>query len=200
MHNVSSWQTRQTLVVVALWLSVVVVVGYFGYGMAVPPILRGPIVLIGIAAPVVLSFFHRPFGNAVSRIPDAMIVAFHSWRILAGFAFLFYGEQELLATIFAHIAGYGDIAVAALVPLVLLLPESKNKYIGFHLFGLADFIAAVGTGLYFTIIHHPLQANLFSFPLLVVPWFGVGLSGASHIITLHRLLQNYQLDGSSRQQ
>lgn len=141
--------------------------------------------LIGIAAPVVLYQVSLPFKAAVSRIPDATIVAFHSWRIVAGFAFLFYGTHGLLPQAFVRNAGYGDIAVAA---LVLALPESKRKYIGFHVFGLADFVGAVGTGLYFTLIHHPLQENLFSFPLVLVPWFGVGLSGASHLITLQRLL------------
>ena len=179
---------RHLLLGLTLWLIVVVVATYFKGGQAVPPALRGVIVVVGILLPTLVYQVYAPFRTVVDQVPDATIVAFHGWRILAGFVFLSYGAQGLLPAAFVHNAGYGDIAVAALVPFVLALPESRRRYIGFHLFGLADFLLAVGTGLYFTFQHNPLQNNLFIFPLVLIPWYGVGLSGASHLITLRRLL------------
>lgn len=199
MYNSSTLVTRRLLFAVVFWLCVVVTIGYFGLGKAVPSLLRGPLVVAGILIPVLASAFNKAFRNEISRIPDATIVGFHAWRVLAGFAFLFYGGQGLLPIAFVRNAGYGDIAVAALVPLVLMLPESRSKYIGFHIFGLLDFMVAVGTGLYFTLVGNPLQENLFDFPLIVIPWFGVCLSGASHLIVLSRLLfsTNHQKDDST---
>src|SRR5437870_6588941 len=93
----------------------------------------------------------------IGRIPDAAIVAFHSWRALAGFAFLACGHSGLLPAVFVRNAGYGDLAVAALIPFVLLLPETRQKYLWFHIAGLTDFVFAVGTGLYFTMRGNPLM-------------------------------------------
>ncbi len=180
--------TRWSLLAAAVWLSAVVWAGYAGLTTAVPPLARGPVVLAGILGPFLLCLFHPAFRAVVTGVPDAAVVAAHSWRALAGFAFLDAGDRGLLPGAFVRDAGYGDILVALLVPVVLLLPESRMKYVVFHLFGLADFLLAVGTGLVFTLADHPLIGNLFAFPLVVIPWFGVGLSGASHLAALHRLL------------
>lgn len=112
-------------------------------------------------------------------------MAAHAWRAVAGFALLYCGARHLLPAAFAAVAGWGDLAVAAVVPIVLAGPQTRGAYRAFHTFGLADFAAAVGTGLYFTA---RADHTLFAFPMVLVPWFGVGLSGASRLIALHRLL------------
>jgi len=56
-----------------------------------------------------------------------------------------------------------------------------------HVFGFADFICAVGTGLTFTLIGDPLMATLTTLPMALIPLFGVGISGASHIVALNAL-------------
>jgi hypothetical protein len=186
--NPTTAQARAAWLVAAVWVSVVSLAGYFGWTLMVPTMLRGPLVAAGIAVPFFLYLLHSPTRALLGRVPDAAIVAMHSWRALAGFAFLYYGEQGLLPANFVRNAGYGDLAVAALVPLVLALPETRAKYLWFHVAGFADFVVAVGTGLYFTALAEPLMDNLFSFPMVTIPWLGVCLSGASHLIALHRLL------------
>ena len=186
--NPSSLLTRRIWVVVAVWLSGITLIGFFGWGVLIPPPLRGPLVALAIAAPFLTYLYHPGIRGIIGRIPDAAIVAFHSWRALAGFAFLACGHSGLLPAVFVRNAGYGDLAVAALVPFVLLLPETRQKYLWFHIAGLTDFVFAVGTGLYFTMRGNPLMDYLFSFPMIVIPWFAVSVSGASHLITLHRLL------------
>ncbi|MGD1700115.1 hypothetical protein [Dapis sp. BLCC M229] len=91
------------------------------------------------------------------------------WRILAGFAFLHYGSQGLLPEQFVLNAGYGDLVVGFLVPLILLLPEHNNKYIAFHIFSLLDFVLAVGTGLIFTLLQIPLMENIATYPIVLIP-------------------------------
>ncbi len=185
--NPTSAPARIAWLAAALWLSAVPLLGYFGWTEAVPTMLRGPLVAAGILLPFLAYLLHRPTRELLAGVPDSAIVALHSWRALAGFAFLYCGERGLLPPTFVRNAGFGDLAVAALVPLVLILPESRRKYLWFHIAGFADFALAVGTGLYFTALVDPLMDNLFSFPLVVIPWLGVGLSGASHLIALHRL-------------
>ena len=86
-------------------------------------------------------------------------------------------------------AGYGDLAVGFLVPIILLGKESIQKYIAFHLFGQLDFILAVGTGLTFTVLQVPLMENIATFPIVLIPLFGVPLTGASSIMAIDALLR-----------
>lgn len=66
-------------------------------------------------------------------------------------------------------------------------PENLSKYVAFHIFGLLDFIVAVGTGLTLTLLETPLIENVAGFPIVLIPLFGVPVTGALHIILLHRL-------------
>lgn len=187
--NLTSKIDRIILSVLVLWLFVVVLASYFGLARVVHPVLRASIVVSGIGVTMLLYFSFPLLRRTLDLIPDATIVALHGWRFLAGFAFLSAGRQGLLPELFVRNAGCGDIVVGMLVPFVLMLPEAGIKYIAFHVIGLADCLLAVGTGLYFTaLLRDPLMNNFFGFPFTIIPWFGVGLSGASHLIVLNRLV------------
>jgi hypothetical protein len=56
-----------------------------------------------------------------------------------------------------------------------------------HRFGFADFVVAVGTGLAFTLLLDPRMAPITALPLALIPLFGVGISGATHIIAFDML-------------
>lgn len=71
-----------------------------------------------------------------------------------------------------------------LVLPILMLPRNRWKYWVFHLFGMADFVTAVGTGLIFTLLQVPMMETITTFPIALIPAFGVGISGASHIMAL----------------
>ena len=49
-------------------------------------------------------------------------------------------------------------------------------------FGFADFVVAVGTGLTYTLLLDPRMNLIAELPMALIPLFGVGLSGASHIV------------------
>ena len=63
------------------------------------------------------------------------------------------------------------------------------KYWGFHLFGLADFATAVSAGLIFSLLQVPTMETIATFPVALIPLFGVGISGASHIMALDILVR-----------
>lgn len=113
------------------------------------------------------------------------------WRIPAALAFFWYGAQGLLPPVFVRNAGWGDlIAGIAAIPVVFWLPQRawrRTSLIGFYCFSFADFVIAVGTGFTFSLLGDPLMATLKTFPMALIPLFGVPLTGSLSIIALHRL-------------
>jgi hypothetical protein len=115
------------------------------------------------------------------------ITVFHIWRIGAALLFFWYGAHNLLPPIFVLIAGWGDLIAGLLALAVTLLPESRNRYLVFEIFGFADFVAAVGTGLTMFLLHDPRMAGIQTLPMALIPFYGVGISGASHIMAFDLL-------------
>ncbi|GAB4440445.1 MAG: hypothetical protein OHK0015_36470 [Chloroflexi bacterium OHK40] len=120
------------------------------------------------------------------------LTLFNVWRVPAALLFFWYGAQGLLPATFVHNAGWGDlIAGLAAIPVVFwLMPRPRWRrpsLLAFHLFSFADFVVAVGTGFSFSLLGNPLMGELKSFPLALIPLFGVPLTGALSVIALHRL-------------
>jgi len=61
---------------------------------------------------------------------------------------------------------------------VTLMPESRARYLVFEIFGLADFVAAVGTGLTMCLLHDPRMVTIETLLIALIPFYGVGVSGA----------------------
>lgn len=142
---------------------------------------------------MLLPYYQYPaIQRYVASLNPRSLIRFHLWRIVAGVAFLYYGSQSLLPERFVINAGYGDLAVGLLVPLILLGRGSTRKYIAFHLLGLLDFVVAVGTGLTFAFLQVPLMENIVEFPIVLIPLFGVPLTGASSIMAIDVLLKSRQ--------
>ena len=109
------------------------------------------------------------------------------WRII-GFTFLpltFYG---VLPPLFGYPAGFGDVAMGLLAPLVVFWlirnPHlvTSNRLVGFHLLGLLDFVTAIGTSILASDLFPGLVAGgltsaamdvwpLNLFPSFIVPAF-----------------------------
>lgn len=92
-----------------------------------------------------------------------------------------------MPTLFWMLAGVGDFLAGCYVATLLWRPPNHALYMRIHSFGFADFVIAVGTGLTFTLMQDPKMALLTTLPMALIPLFGVGLSGASHIVALHTL-------------
>lgn len=141
----------------------------------------------GIIIPTV-SYFALPFvRKAVDAIGHRRLTLFHIWRIPAGGLFLYYANSGELPVVFALLAGIGDVLAGIGATAVMRGEATPQLLKRIHLFGFADFIIAVGTGLTYTLMNDPLMITLTTLPMALIPLFGVGLSGASHIIILSNL-------------
>ncbi|MEM8780362.1 MAG: hypothetical protein AAGF26_16130 [Cyanobacteria bacterium P01_G01_bin.49] len=180
---------KRVVLTLTIWAIIVSLLGYWGWFSQLPVPSIAFIVTTAIGILLAIYYRNPDFKAYISSINPKHLTIFHLWRILAGFAFLHYGSQQLLPEQFVINAGYGDLAVGFLVPIVLLLPESINKYIAFHIFSLLDFVLAVGTGLTFTVLSVPLMENIASFPIILIPFFGVPITGASSVMAIDSLLK-----------
>jgi hypothetical protein len=145
------------------------------------------LVVIGIVVPTVSYFSFPSVRHAVDAIGLRRLTLFHVWRIPAGGLFLYYASSGELPLLFGLIAGVGDVLAGLGAATLLKRQATETQLRRIHLFGFADFITAVGTGLTFTLMNDPLMVTLTTLPMALIPLFGVGLSGASHIIVLSQL-------------
>lgn len=180
---------RRVVFILSAWATIVSLAGYYGRFTKIPLPSIALLVVIGIAVPLLAYYRHKNFRAYISSIQPKSLTILHLWRILAGFVFLHYGSQHLLPEQFVINAGYGDLAVGFLVPIILMLKDGIEKYVAFHLFGLLDFILAVGTGLTFTLLKVPLMETIATFPIVLIPLFGVPISGASSVMVIDSLLR-----------
>jgi len=147
-------------------------------------IILGPLAILETAVPVAIYFWNARFRTYMNYIDLKHLTIFHLWCLLAGLTFVAYGQKQFLPSTFVHNAGYGDVLVVLLVPVVLLWPGGAGKYLFFHIIGLADFVLAVGTGLALTLVETPLMSNITAYPVVLIPLFGVPVSGAMHVMVL----------------
>jgi hypothetical protein len=145
------------------------------------------LVAIGIATPVAAYFLLAPIRRAVDALGLRWLTMMHIWRIPAALLFFWHGAQGQLPTLFWVLAGIGDFIAGCLATTLWWKPATIERMRRIHIFGFADFIVAVGTGLAFTLLGDPRMALLTTLPMALIPLFGVGLSGASHIVALHAL-------------
>ncbi|MDJ0596206.1 MAG: hypothetical protein QNJ72_40550 [Pleurocapsa sp. MO_226.B13] len=175
--------------ILTVWAGIVFLAGYYDLFTKLPLPSVGILATLGITLPVLLYYRHAAFQNYIRSLDPVHLTLFHLWRILAGFTFLDYGSHNLLPEQFVINAGYGDLAVGFAVPIVLIWKPSKYKYIAFHIFSLLDFIVAVGTGIAFTVLQVPLMENIATFPLVLIPLYGVCITGALSWMAIDTLLR-----------
>jgi hypothetical protein len=147
------------------------------------------VVVFLVLTGLILYYFSEPSFRHYIRTKWSLkhLMVFHVWRIAAGALFLYYGNQGLLPDTFVDRAAYGDILAGSLVPVVILLGEKRWTYWAFNIIGFGDFLLAVGTGLWLTLSGNMEMAPIATLPLLLIPWFGVPISGVSHIMAFDRL-------------
>lgn len=179
---------RWFFLVLSIWGIAVLIVGYWGFFTKIDLIWIALLVVTGMTIPVAVYYSNADFHSYIRSLDLKYLTLFHLWRIPAGLWFLYCGSQTLLPQRFVANAGYGDIAVGLLVPVVLLL-RFRGRYAMFHIFSILDFAIAVGTGLTFNLLQVPLMENIATFPTVMIPLFGVCVTGALSIMTLDRLLK-----------
>ncbi|MGP1373757.1 MAG: hypothetical protein ACTS3T_13085 [Almyronema sp.] len=183
---------RQLFLTLSIWGLGVAAGSYFGYLSRLSLPWLALLVVSGILWPVAVYYGTPTFRSYIQGLDLDDLTLFHLWRIPAAFVFFSYGHQHLLPADFVRNAAWGDLVAGLLVLVVWGLPKSNWKYWGFHLFGLADFVVAVGTGLTFSLLRVPMMETITTYPLALIPLFGVGISGASHLMALDILRQRHR--------
>jgi len=149
--------------------------------------LIGAIVATSIVLPTLWYFLDQNLRTYIHAMGHRPLMLLHVWRVPAALLFFWFGAHGQLPPLFWILAGVGDFIAGSLAFITALRPESARGYLNFHLFGFADFVTAVGTGLTFTLLQDPRMAPIASLPLALIPLFGVGISGASHLIAFDML-------------
>lgn len=172
------------------WLCAVIAASVSGalaaLGRTFMPAYAG-LVALGIVVPTIVYFASSSARRAVDAIGVHRLTLMHAWRVPAALLFLAYGFRGQLPAPFWILAGAGDLLAGLYAATLVFRPRSPELYRRIHLFGFADFVVAVGTGLTFTLLGDARMSLLTTLPMALIPLFGVGLSGASHIIALARL-------------
>jgi hypothetical protein len=179
--------TRVLLSVLAVWGLAVVAAAGTGVYSAMPPLLIVPLIALGIIIPVAVYAISDGFRAYIAAVGLRPITAFHIWRIPAALVFFWYGEHNLLPEAFVRNAGWGDLIAGVLALFVVMLPENRSRYFIFHIVGFADFVVAVGTGLTLFLLNDSRMAAIQTLPMALIPLYGVGISGASHIMAFDLL-------------
>jgi hypothetical protein len=190
--------TRVLLTVLAIWGFGVVVASETGLYSAIAPLLLAPVIALGIIVPVIVYAMSKGFREYIEAIGLRALTAFHIWRIAAALLFFWYGAHNLLPEVFVQNAGWGDLIAGLLALGVTLLPETRNRYLVFHLFGFADFVVAVGTGLTLFLLNDPRMASIQTLPMALIPLYGVGISGASHIMAFDLLRRHVGIEPKAK--
>lgn len=179
--------TRRLFGVIALWAGVVAAAAAGGVYRAIPPMSVGPLILAGVIIPFIVYRRSARFQAVIAAIGLRRLTAFHSWRIIAGVMFLWFMAQDQLPPLFARNAGWGDILAGLLAIVVVMLPLTRGRYVAFHIFGLLDLVDALLLGITFTLAADPRIVAIRELPMALIPLFGVGVTGASHLIAFDLL-------------
>ena len=182
--------------VLVLWAATIVGAAQSGALAQLYPPLIAAVVAATVVIPSVWYFSSRALQAYMDRIGHRRIVLFHTWRIPAALLFFWYGLQGQLPPLFWILAGTGDLIAGSYALWLSFKPETAARYRSFHIFGFTDFVVAVGTGLTYTLLLDPRMAPIATLPLALVPLFGVGISGATHLIAFDMLRRGTGLAGT----
>ncbi|PJZ52073.1 hypothetical protein [Leptospira adleri] len=158
------------------------------------PIPVGAAVMIPVVLSVIAIYRIPRLKKFLLSISQQNLIEMHIAR-LVGLIFLFYYFQNRLPGIFSMSAAFGDCLVAISAPFVIWAVNRKKSFAPkvfrfFHLIGLLDFAAAVTLGTLSAegpqrLIFQSVPSNaIASFPLVLIPAFGVPVIILTHFISL----------------
>jgi hypothetical protein len=162
---------------------------------------RPPTIEFGIFVPIVIGLVWLWRSTTAMRLLDAVpqswLVGVQFYRVL-GLIFLLMNADGRMPSTFALPAGWGDVAVGLLAPVVAVayargVAGRELLVRGWNVLGLLDLTVAITTG--FLTSPSPFQALSFdapnelisAYPLVMVPVFAVPLAVLLHVASLLKL-------------
>lgn len=139
----------------------------------------------------------RRIGALLDAIPASWLVGLQVYRIFGGIFLVAWGRGGISGT-FALPAGTGDVLIGVLaLPVANLLhtgaPAARQIAMAWNVLGLVDFAIAIGIGILSApgplqvIIPDRPNAQLGSFPTVMIPAFAVPSSILLHVLSLRQL-------------
>jgi hypothetical protein len=183
-----------------LWLAIV---WWLALGGAFVPRPGVPALPLAIFLPVLvglpLLLRSRRVGAILDAIPPSWLVGLQVYRVFGGI-FLVAWSRGAISGTFALPAGGGDILVGLLaLPAAYLLlagaPGARSIAVAWNVLGLADFAIAIGIGILSApgplqlIVPDRPNAQLGTFPTVMIPAFAVPSSILLHALSLRQLMR-----------
>jgi len=171
-----------------IWFILACIAGYTG---ALSNVLPPLIIFTIVAALVIMSFFVGSFRSWICSLSLSSLVAIHLTRFV-GFYFLYLYGKGLLPYEFAVYGGWGDIVVAALALILLVLSaesvvKSNVYFFIWNIIGLIDILFVVGTAARLYSANPASLSELTHLPLSLLPVFLVPIIIYSHLVIFYRL-------------
>ena len=188
-----------TAILVTGWLVTVWTLaarGTFESFSTVSPAFAAAIVVATLIFPVAVALIVGGMSvttrAALDAAPLSWLVGVQVYRIL-GFIFLRLWSHGLLPVYFALPAGIGDMLVGVTaLPLAFVLRSdsrlARRLALGWNVFGILDLVNAVTKGITTALAQVTSNTSpLLSYPLVLVPAFGVPLSFILHGLSIRQL-------------
>ena len=187
-------RTRSVLLGTAVWFVIALVLSIAGAPQQLTPPAPQIVILLLTIALLAFGRLYSPLRAWIVTVDIRALAGLHVARALAGTAFLWAASRGTLSPGFANAAGYGDILVAilALLLIVLISPEQKVApllYVIWNTIGLIDIMFVVVTAARIALADPPAMAQLLRAPFALIPLFLVPIVIASHVWIFERLLR-----------
>jgi len=191
------------------WLAAVwwlAVDGAFRRRIGVPVLPVAIFLPVLIALPLLLS--SRRIGALLDAMPEPWLVGLQVYRIFGGMFLVAWSRGSLSGT-FALPAGTGDVLVGLLaLPTAYFLyagaPAARSAAVAWNILGLVDFAIAIGIGILSSpgplqrIVPDTPNAQLGTFPTVMIPAFAVPSSILLHALSLRQLRRRGRKERASR--
>jgi hypothetical protein len=185
IYDKSNAVERIAAIIIVIWGIVSFLLGYYKVYDNTSSQAFGLNIIAIQTSLILLYFFNKDVKEFFNSINLSTFALIHTWRIFAGWLFISYSDQ--LPETFINNAAYGDIVAGFLAISVFIFGRKKWAFYVFNIIGLLDFVLAVGTGITLSLLQYPGTKLLTELPLIIIPFFGVPISGLTHIVSLVRL-------------
>jgi hypothetical protein len=180
----------RVVIILLIWCVSAALLGVLGVLASLhPPFPQ--VILFGLVGLLLSAYgLSSEFRRWLSSIPLQWLISVHLVRFV-GFYFLWLYEQRQLPFAFAVLGGWGDIVVATLALILLLLrPGSRLPYQVWNTLGFLDILFVVSTATRLALADSASMATLLRFPLSLLPTFIVPLIIFTHVVIFLRLRDN----------
>lgn len=182
--------------VVLAWFVLIGLLGAAGVFQAPPDTPPVAILIAVVFPPLLMLTLMRTvpgFRRQILAIDPVWLASVQGLRIL-GISFLFLYAFGQVPGLFAHPAGWGDTAVGLIAPFMAVRLARQPSFLvspwywRFHVFGMLDFVGAVGSAVLAQGLSNSVSAQpLADWPLVFIPAFGVPLFICLHLIAFAQI-------------